>query len=169
MKLTNIVILLLFVINCKAQTNNLDTIRKEYLETIQSEASIIQLINTCKTYKNEHNSTISAYKTVAELMLIEYDYNPLTKLKSFTKHTKKLDFIVKNNITSIEIRFLRFCIQKQTPRFLGYNDNLELDYKFIIKNIDNQPKELQEYINTVLKNLNDIRSHISKRKNSTLE
>ena len=43
MKLTNIIILLLFVINCTAQTNNLDKIRKEYLETIKNEASIIQL------------------------------------------------------------------------------------------------------------------------------
>ena len=153
MKLINIVILILFAINCKAQTNNLDTIRKEYLETIQSEPSIIQLISTCDKYKSKDNQTISAYKTVAKLMLIEYDYNPLTKLTEFTKHTKKLDFIVANNINNIEIRFLRFCIQKQTPRFLGYNDNLELDYKFIMNNIDIQPKELQKYINTLLKKI----------------
>jgi len=151
MKLTNIIILLLFVINCTAQTNNLDKIRKEYLETIKNEASIIQLMNTCEKYKNKDNSTISAYKTAAKLMMIEYDYNPLTKLKSFTKHTKTLDYIVINNINNIEIRFLRFCIQKQTPRFLGYNDNLESDYKFIVQNIDIQSKELQEYINSVLK------------------
>tara|TARA_B100000780_G_scaffold192133_1_gene135372 strand:- start:1755 stop:2219 length:465 start_codon:yes stop_codon:yes gene_type:complete len=151
MKLTNIIILLLFVINCTAQTNNLDKIRKEYLETIKNEASIIQLMNTCDKYKNKDNSTISAYKTAAKLMMIEYDYNPLTKLKSFTKHTKTLDYIVINNINNIEIRFLRFCIQKQTPRFLGYNDNLESDYKFIVQNIDIQSKELQEYINSVLK------------------
>ena len=150
MKLTTIIILL-FAITSKAQTNNLSTIRKEYLETIQSESSINQLINTCDKYKNKDNSTISAYKTVAELMLIEYDYNPLTKLKSFTIHTKKLDFIVTNNINNIEIRFLRYCIQKQTPRFLGYNDNLELDFKFIIQNIDIQSKELQKFINSVLK------------------
>ena len=151
MKLTNIIILLLFVINCTAQTNNLDKIRKEYLETIKNEASIIQLMNTCEKYKNKDNSTISAYKTAAKLMMIEYDYNPLTKLKSFTKHTKTLDYIVINNINNIEIRFLRFCIQKQTPRFLGYNDNLESDYKFIVQNIDIQSKKLQEYINSVLK------------------
>ena len=151
MKLTNIIILLLFVINCTAQTNNLDKIRKEYLETIKNEASIIQLMNTCDKYKNKDNSTISAYQTAAKLMMIEYDYNPLTKLKSFTKHTKTLDYIVTNNINNIEIRFLRFCIQKQTPRFLGYNDNLESDYKFIVQNIDIQSKKLQEYINSVLK------------------
>ena len=163
MKLTNIIILLLsFVITSKAQTNNLITIRKEYLETSQNKSSINQLIDTCEKYKNKDNSTISAYKTVAKLMLIEYDYNPLTKLKSFTKNTKELDFIVTNNFKNIEIRFLRYCIQKQTPRFLGYNDNLELDYKFIIQNIDIQSKELQKFINSVLKKLNDRRNNISK-------
>ena len=153
MKLTNIIILLLFVINCKSQTNNLNTIRKAYIETTQSKESIIQLINTCDKYKSKNNSTISTYKTVAELMLIEYEYNPLTKLKLFTKYTKKLDLIVTNNLNNIEIRFLRFCIQKQTPRFLGYNENLELDYTFITNNINIQSREIQEYINTVLKKI----------------
>ena len=103
MKATNIIILLLFTINCQAQTNNLDTIRKVYLEAAQSEEKVIQLLNTCSKYKNEDNSIISAYKTVAELMLIEYEYNPLNKLKLFTESTKKLESIVINNFYNIEI------------------------------------------------------------------
>jgi len=43
--------------------------------------------------------------------------------------------------------------REQTPRFLGYNDNLELDYQFIIQNIDIHSKELQEYIRSTLKSL----------------
>ena len=153
MKLANgIILVLLFVINCKAQTNNIDTIRKVYLEAAKNEGSIIRLINICGKYENKDNSIISAYKTVADLMLIEYEYNPLTKFKLFAEYTRKLDLIVMNNFNNIEIRFLRFCIQKQTPRFLGYNDNLELDHKFIIMNIDIQSKELKEYINLILKN-----------------
>ena len=61
--------------------------------------------------------------------------------------------IVKNNFNNIEIRFLRYCVQNKTPRFLGYNDNLELDYQFIIQNIDIHSNELQEYIRSTLKSL----------------
>ena len=81
------------------------------------------------------------------------ELSPLYKLKLFTEHSRKLDLIVTNNFTNIEIRLLRYCIQKQTPRFLGYNDNLQLDYQFIIENIDIQSKELQEYIRTTIKSI----------------
>lgn len=150
MKTINIIILL-FAINCTAQSNDLNIIRKSYLESFHSEKNINKLINTCDINKN--NSVISAYKTVAELMLIKYKYNPINKFKLFNEHTKNLDLIVSNNLNNIEIRFLRYCIQKQTPIFLGYDDNLELDYKFIIKNIELQTIELQEYINSTLETL----------------
>ena len=151
MRITNIIILFFFIINCNAQINNLDQIRKTYLESAKSEENIQKLISTCEDYKSKNDSIIYAYRTVADLMLIKYKYNPFYKLKLFTEHSRKLDLIVKNNFNNIEIRFLRYCVQKQTPRFLGYNDNLELDYQFIIQNIDIHSKELQEYIHSTLK------------------
>ena len=153
MKITNIIILLLFVSLCSAQTNNLELIRKSYLESNKSKENINNLISLCERYKNKDSLIINAYKTVADLMLMKYKYNPLYKLKLFTEYSRKLDLIATNNFKNIEIRFLRYCVQKQTPRFLGYYDNLELDYQFIIQNIDIQSKELQKYIRSTLKSL----------------
>ena len=153
MRITNVIILFFFTINCNAQINNLDQIRKTYLESAKSEENIQKLISTCEDYKSKNDSIIYAYRTVADLMLIKYKYNPFYKLKLFTEYSRKLDLIVKNNFNNIEIRFLRYCVQKKTPRFLGYNDNLELDYQFIIQNIENQSKNLQEFINSILKSL----------------
>ena len=153
MRITNIIILFFFIINCNAQINNLDQIRKTYLESAKSEENIQKLISKCEDYKSKNDSIIYAYRAVADLMLIKYKYNPFYKLKLFTEHSRKLDLIVKNNFNNIEIRFLRYCVQKKTPRFLGYNDNLELDYQFIIQNIDIHSNELQEYIRSTLKSL----------------
>ena len=153
MKLTNILISFLFVISCNAQKNDLDQIRKLYLESDQSEENINKLISSCEEQKYKNDSTIYTYRTVADLMLIKYKYNPLYKLKLFTDYSKKIDSIVAKNLNSIEIRFLRYCVQKKSPRFLGYNDDLELDYQFIIKNIDIQSKELQEYIGLTIESL----------------
>ena len=86
-------------------------------------------------------------------MLLKYEYNPLYKLTLFTDYSVRLDSIVINNFNNIEIRFLRYCVQKQTPRILGYNDNLELDYQFILQNIGTQSKELREYIRSTLESL----------------
>jgi hypothetical protein len=153
MRITYIIISFFLITICNAQINNLDQIRKTYLESAKSEENIQKLISTCEDYKSKNDSIIYAYRTVADLMLIKYKYNPFYKLKLFTEYSRKLDLIVKNNFTNIEIRFLRYCVQKQTPRFLGYNDNLELDYQFIIQNIDIHSKELQEYIRSTLKSL----------------
>ena len=153
MRITYIIISFFFIIICNAQTNNLDQIRKSYIESAQSEENIKKLISKCEEYKSKNDSIVYAYRTVADLMLIKYKYNPLYKLKLFTEYSRKLDLIVTNNFKNIEIRFLRYCIQKQTPRFLGYNDNQELDYQFITQNIDIQSKELQKYIRSTLKSL----------------
>ena len=153
MRITNVIILFFFTINCNAQIDNLDEIRKNYLESAKSEENIQKLISTCEDYKSKNDSIIYAYRTVADLMLIKYKYNPFYKLKLFSEYSRKLDLIVKNNFNNIEIRFLRYCVQKQTPRILGYNDDLELDYQFIIQNIDIHSKELQEYIRSTLKSL----------------
>ena len=153
MRITYIIISFFLITICNAQINNLDQIRKTYLESAKSEENIQKLISKCEDYKSKNNSIIYAYRAVADLMLIKYKYNPFYKLKLFTEHSRKLDLIVKNNFNNIEIRFLRYCVQKRTPRFLGYNDNLELDYQFIIQNIDINTKELQEYISSTLKSL----------------
>jgi len=153
MRTANIVISFLFIIVCNAQTNNLDQIRKSYLESAKSEENIKKLISTCEEYISKNDPIIFTYRIVADLMLIKYKYNPLYKLKLFTDYSRKLDLIVTNNFNNIEIRFLRYCVQKQSPRFLGYNDNLELDYQFIIQNVDVQSKELQEYIRSTLKSI----------------
>ena len=153
MRITYIIISFFLITICNAQINNLDQIRKTYLESAKSEENIQKLISKCEDYKSKNNSIIYAYRAVADLMLIKYKYNPFYKLKLFTEHSRKLDLIVKNNFNNIEIRFLRYCVQKKTPRFLGYNDNLELDYQFIIQNIDINTKELQEYISSTLKSL----------------
>ena len=153
MRKTYIIISFFFIIICNAQTNNLDQIRQSYLESDKSEENINELISKCEKYKSNNNAIIYAYRTVADVMLIKYKYNPLHKLRLFTDYCRKLDLIVTNNFKNIEIRFLRYCVQKQTPRLLGYNDNLELDYQFIIQNIDFQSKDLKEYIESTLKSL----------------
>ena len=153
MRTTYIIISFFFAIICNAQTNNLDQIRKLYLESAKSEENINILISKCSEYNSKKNSIIYAYRTVADLMLIKYKYNPLYKLNLFSYYSKKLDLIVANNFNNIEIRFLRYCVQKKTPKLLCYNDNLELDYQFIIQNIDIQSKEVQEYISSTFKTL----------------
>ena len=153
MRITYFIVSFFFIVICNAQTNNLNQVRKLFLESDKSKENINKLVVTCEAFQSKSDSVIYAYRTVADLMLIKYKYNPLYKLKLFSDYSRKLDLIVINNFNNIEIRFLRYCVQKQTPRFLGYYSNLELDYQFIIQNNDIQSKELKEYIRSTLKSL----------------
>jgi hypothetical protein len=62
------------------------------------------------------------------------------------------------NTKYIEIRFLRYLVQLNSPAFLGYNTNLDNDYKFIINNIYSENQDLKDFILPILNNLNNARA-----------
>ena len=83
--------------------------------------------------------------------------NPFIKYKIFKESIQQLDSIIYFNPKSIEIRFLRYLVQLNTPAFLGYNTNLDVDYTFITHNISYENEDLRNFILPILKNLNNGR------------
>tara|TARA_B100001094_G_scaffold329963_1_gene393989 strand:+ start:2964 stop:3422 length:459 start_codon:yes stop_codon:yes gene_type:complete len=152
MKIFYIIILSFLVLFSTAQSNNLQEIRDAYLSASDSQEKVKKLLQLCDN-DNINRPIILAYKTVAEMMLISYYYNPFKKLEIFNDKSKHLDLIIKNNINNLEIRFLRYCLQKKSPSFLGYNKELDIDYKFILRNINNHPQETQVYIYSIIRSL----------------
>ena len=152
MKIFYIIILSFLVLFSNAQTNNLHEIRDAYLSASDSQEKVKKLLQLCDN-DNINRPIILAYKTVAEMMLISYYYNPFKKLEIFNDKSNQLDLIIKNNINNLEIRFLRYCLQKKSPSFLGYNKELDIDYKFILRNINNHPQETQDYIYSTIRSL----------------
>lgn len=150
MKIFYIIILSFLVLFSNAQSNNLHEIRDAYLSASDSQEKVKKLLQLCD---NINRPIILAYKTVAEMMLISYYYNPFKKLEIFNDKSKQLDLIIKNNINNLEIRFLRYCLQKKSPSFLVYNKELDIDYKFILRNINNHPQETQDYIYSTIRSL----------------
>lgn len=75
---------------------------------------------------------------------------PFTKMKYFKLGKKALDDLIKENPQNVEIRYLRFLMQKQIPEFLGYNKHLNEDFEVIIHSIekDNLPNEIKFIILT---------------------
>jgi hypothetical protein len=65
-----------------------------------------------------------AYLSAAEAMMAEEVFNPYTKYRHFTNGTKQLDDLINKNQQNIEMRFLRLMIQKESPSFLGYRDDI---------------------------------------------
>ena len=95
--------------------NEISEIRKNYL-LAKDFKGIEKLI--VSTNFNSENPLIISYNIVAELMMIEYEMNPYKKLKVFNHLTNKIDSIIDKNSNNVELRMLRYSIQKKSPFFL---------------------------------------------------
>ena len=108
-------------------------------------SSIIQSVYLLKNNKTP-NPELEGYKAVLWFLKARDYYNPYKKYESFTKGKKELESIIKKYPNNIELHFLRLTIQDNLPSFLGYNDNISEDEKFIkekVKEIKKDPDLVQ--------------------------
>ena len=131
--------------------NDLSIIRENYLlaKDFEGIEKLITLTNS-----NNENPLIISYNIVAEIMMIKYEINPYKKLKVFNNLTHKIDSIISKNSNNVELRMLRYSIQKKSPFFLRYIDNINNDLNYIKQNLNTLTVNEIEYINTVLKRIN---------------
>ena len=140
------------ILNCQiSKSDDLNKIRKSYLNASINEDSCKNFILSLKKVKIEESPLLEAYKISAELINIKYLKNPFKKFNLFNFYTKKLNLIINENPLQIEIRFLRYLIQLNSPDFLLYNKNIEEDYNFINKNISIENKDIQNFIFLIIK------------------
>ena len=79
----------------------------------------------------------------------------MDKLFYFQKGKKILESSIKKKPNSVELRFLRYTIQKNLPRFLFYYNHLDKDLIFVINNINSiTDKKTQKYIEKSLESIN---------------
>ena len=112
---------------------------------------IEKLINLTKS--DNENPLIISYNIVGKIMMIKYEMNPYKKLKVFNFLTNKIDSIISKNSKNVELRMLRYSIQKKSPFFLRYIDNINSDLTYIKQNLNTLTVNEIEYINTVLKSI----------------
>jgi len=73
-----------------------------------------------------------AYAGMAQAVMAKSIFNPLLKLSRFFSAAKKIDNAILMEPDAIEIRFIRYVLQKNTPTYVGYNQYLGEDTKKLI-------------------------------------
>lgn len=96
--------------------------------------------NLCKTMiqqleQKPVNNTALAYLGGLQTIWAKHAFNPLSKLSTFHKGKANIEKAVNIESNNIEIRFIRFSVQKNCPSFLGYKDALNVDERFLRSNI----------------------------------
>lgn len=85
--------------------------------------------------KEDISAEAIGYTAAMVFMKSRFVKSPFTKLKFFNQGKEILDSNIEKNPLNVEIRYIRYLMQKQIPAFLGYKNNLEEDFNIITTNI----------------------------------
>jgi hypothetical protein len=163
MRITLIVIFLFSILLSNAQCSDLTKLRETYILSQNEIKSCKELHNLSKNCNPKLDPVEFSYNIISHLMECNFILNPFIKYKIFKESTQQLDRMIYLNPQYTEIRFLRYLVQLNCPRFLGYRTNLENDYKFIMSKINSEDEDLKKFILPIINNLDDARaSNISK-------
>lgn len=126
-------IVALFLLSFVFLTSNptLDAVRKEF-PNITSEQQADDFIAGLSA---SNTAEAKGYIAAMNFMKSQYVSFPTTKLKYFKIGKKQLDEVIANNTGNVEMRYIRFLMQKQIPSFLGYHKNIDEDFEAIVSGI----------------------------------
>lgn len=153
MKATIVFLLVLFATRAYSTEPEILEIRNLFEASANNKASADQLLKLLSGTTQSASPLLICYQGATEMMLAKYAFNPINKLKKFTKGKSLIEEAVKKEPQHLEIRFLRFAIQTNLPAFLNYNDDIQMDKKYLLDNLkttkDNILKQnIMKYLST---------------------
>ena len=139
------ILVLLFFVNFTNAQSDVKDIRKIFLLSSDSQLKCSQL-NKMTSEKVNESPIYRSYNIVSKIIESKYLINPLKKIKVFKENTKRLDSLLVIHPKILEIRFLRYSIQSNAPKILGYTNFVSEDYEFIMNNISYADEDLKKII-----------------------
>lgn len=125
----------------------LHKVRALYGKAATEESDCKKLLSLLPAYDDANNETLKAYRASATMLSAQYAWSPMTKMSYFKDGREHLQKAVKSDPSNIEIRYLRFTIQTESPSFLGYNDEIPEDKKMLLSSLNSlTDKELKKMI-----------------------
>jgi hypothetical protein len=133
-----------------------DALRKEYGKASTDSSSCAKLYNKTKSDLSTDN-VILGYKGAISAAMANHVKNKSEKIKLFNAGKKQIEQSVKADSTNVELRFLRYTIQSNCPKALGYTGEMKADKKFILENIGSvKNSALQKKMTSFLKASKDL-------------
>ena len=134
-------------------SSNIEELRHLYISATSEEEVCQELYHLTENSDLNTNVIAYSYHAVANMLLAKYYRNPIKKWRYFNTGKSMLESAVRQYPNNLELRFLRYTVQKNAPDFLLYNSDLKSDKEFITNNIDYQTEHLRVFINRILNTL----------------
>ena len=148
-------IFIITVINLYSYANDISTIRELYSKAYTSDFNCNKLGETLNTMRKNTSTLIKGYEGCFYFFKCKFESGLIAKMMYFKKGKKLLENAIALDPKSVELKFLRYNIQRNLPKFLSYHNNIEKDYNFINKNIKKMSdKQSQWFIINSLKSIN---------------
>lgn len=129
---------------------DLHTIRKNYQKAVSDKTICKTMLSQFENKKNEGLEL--AYLGAFQAIWAKHTVNPFEKLSTFRKGKNNIEKAIKQDTNELEIRLLRYSIQKESPGFLGYKSNMDEDKTILTKQLKNvEDAWLKQMIIQILK------------------
>lgn len=134
-KLLFILLISMFSISLNAQNITIEALRREYYKVTADSISCAKLYGKIEK-DNSNDNLIIGYKGAITSAMANHVKNKSDKLKLFNAGKKLIDNAIIVDDQNIELHFLRFTIQTNCPKALGYCDQITKDKNFILSNLE---------------------------------
>lgn len=124
---------LLTAVTSHAQTITPDALRREYEHATKDSATCGKLYKKLIKSSNADNIT-TAYRGAVTMAWANHAKTKKEKLSLFSEGKKLLEKAITAENSNIEMRFLRFSIQSNAPKALGYIKQMTEDKAFMLQN-----------------------------------
>ena len=152
MRLLFLLISYFFITNSYANNFTIEQVRELYQKSSKEEISCKKLIGSLQPYNENNNTSLAAYRACATMIMAKYVTGPINKLSKFNEGKKLLEKCIEKDNRNLEIRFLRFTVQSNAPKFLGYSSSMLLDKNFILNALPSiNDKQLKNIVISFLK------------------
>lgn len=130
---------------------SMEEVRNNYVKAV-SDKQVCKTMISNLIGNHENNNVYLAYLGAFQAIWANHTINPIEKLNTFNKGKNNIDKALKMSEDNIEIRFIRYSIQKKTPAFLGYKDALQIDKDFLLQRQHTiSSPALKRMVNNILK------------------
>ena len=153
MRKLTVFLLLIIAGVLQVEAASIAEVRSLYLQAAEQEEQCEKLSTISIPNESADASAMRGYKAAATMMMAKYVFNPLAKISYFRKGKKMLENAILADGRNVELRFLRFTIQTNAPSFLGYNQNINSDKRYLVQTLPSvKDPALKTMITAYLKN-----------------
>lgn len=129
----------------------IEEIRRLFDGAIKSERTAELLLKQTPSSEIDR-ITLLGYKAATQMIMAKFYFNPWKKLNSFNTGKMQLESAIQIEPNNIELIFLRYMIQMNSPSFLHYNINMASDKKNLLLSVNSlKDQDLKLRISNYLK------------------